>query len=168
MHPRRLCRPSWLTLISPFWTAKVFLAPAPTLRPVPTVGVTFLCMGHRISGVGAAASARYAAERHRRATTRRRFCHRLRRADRGLEVFFLYPHFWSTITLSWTCERMRPKTSTAASGSGSLNWRIGPEVLSSICLAIHVREFWPENDREAAKATGRRAGLSEPAFDELL
>ena len=42
------------------------------------------------------------------------------------------------------------------------------EILSSICLALHVRQFWPESDRDAAKATGRRTGLSEPAFAELL
>ena len=42
------------------------------------------------------------------------------------------------------------------------------EVLQSICLALHVRQFWPENDRDAAQATGRRAGLTEPAFAELL
>lgn len=42
------------------------------------------------------------------------------------------------------------------------------EVLQSICLNLHVREFWPEKGRDAAQATGRRAGLSEPAFAELL
>ena len=42
------------------------------------------------------------------------------------------------------------------------------EVLQSICLALHVRQFWPEEDRATAQATGRRAGLSEPAFAELL
>lgn len=42
------------------------------------------------------------------------------------------------------------------------------DVLRSICLALHIRQFWPERDRDAAQSTGRRAGLSEPAFAELL